>query len=420
MGYVKKLDINSISYDIKSVATEDVNTGNAIKIWTGTRAEYDAITTKDGNTLYNTDNGLFLGTIEVANKFSEVSATSSRNVGEIVMSTVPLSNAGLHPLDGSPLQYGSYKAFIDYIAEIYNSGDYLNLFITEEEWRQSVTNYGVCGKFVYDSANNTVRLPKYGTQIITKTPSVASTVPVIGNGMTLGLTSGSSTASLLQGGDDYVFSKSYYGKTLPYNSATTVPSGQRLPLGTGLGVTTDAAKSGIIAVTSSLLTDYPLDCYYYIVLATSTKTDIEVDIDEIATDLNGKMDIDGTNAVSSVKFADGQWVASYLELSTTTTAGSRTHDLTSYLPTNDDYEIYISMYAQGSSAGSLAVGNMTSPFTNKDTGFMGLCSVGSNSLLQSNTFIIPVSNRTLYSQITTNLTNVNIWLLGYRRLGTNQ
>jgi hypothetical protein len=38
---------------------------------------------------------------------------------------------------------------------------------------------------------------------------------------------------------------------------------------------------------------------YYIVVATSTKTDIEVDIDEIATDLNGKADVDLSNVPTS-------------------------------------------------------------------------------------------------------------------------
>ena len=33
-------------------------------------------------------------------------------------------------------------------------------FTNENSWQSSVTNYGVCGKFVYDSENNTVRLPK--------------------------------------------------------------------------------------------------------------------------------------------------------------------------------------------------------------------------------------------------------------------
>lgn len=53
MSYVKNLDINGTSYPIKSVAVNDVNSGSAIKTWTGTKAQYDAITTKDANTLYN-------------------------------------------------------------------------------------------------------------------------------------------------------------------------------------------------------------------------------------------------------------------------------------------------------------------------------------------------------------------------------
>ena len=53
--------------------------------------------------------------------------------------------------DGSLLAYGSYKEFIDYIASIYNSS--LNYFCSEADWQTSVTTYGSCGKFVYDSVN---------------------------------------------------------------------------------------------------------------------------------------------------------------------------------------------------------------------------------------------------------------------------
>ena len=35
------------------MAVKDNRSGNAIKTWTGTRAQYNAITTKDANTLYN-------------------------------------------------------------------------------------------------------------------------------------------------------------------------------------------------------------------------------------------------------------------------------------------------------------------------------------------------------------------------------
>lgn len=41
------------SNNLQSVATIDNRSGNAIKTWTGTRAQYDAIITKDSNTLYN-------------------------------------------------------------------------------------------------------------------------------------------------------------------------------------------------------------------------------------------------------------------------------------------------------------------------------------------------------------------------------
>ena len=56
----------------------------------------------------------------------------------------------------------------------------------------------------------------------------------------------------------------------------------------GIGLTTDPEKSGLITDLSDITTS--LDGYYYIVVATSTKTDIQVDIDDIATDLNGKCD----------------------------------------------------------------------------------------------------------------------------------
>ena len=82
---------------------------------------------------------------------------------------------------------------------------------SEAAWQQAVSEYGVCEKYVYDSVNNTVRLPKFGNQI--------------------------------------------------YTSEITTP----------------------------------LDGYWYIVVANSTKTEIEVDIDEIASDLNGKADVDLSN-----------------------------------------------------------------------------------------------------------------------------
>ena len=46
------ITLNS-SDQLQTVAVKDNRSGNAIKTWTGTKSQYDAITTKDSNTLYN-------------------------------------------------------------------------------------------------------------------------------------------------------------------------------------------------------------------------------------------------------------------------------------------------------------------------------------------------------------------------------
>lgn len=52
MSDVKELNINNTTYDIKAKSVVDTNSGK-LKFWSGTRQEYDAIVTKDSNTLYN-------------------------------------------------------------------------------------------------------------------------------------------------------------------------------------------------------------------------------------------------------------------------------------------------------------------------------------------------------------------------------
>lgn len=52
MADVKELNINNTTYDIKAKTVVDTNSG-ALKFWSGTKAQYDAIVTKDSNTIYN-------------------------------------------------------------------------------------------------------------------------------------------------------------------------------------------------------------------------------------------------------------------------------------------------------------------------------------------------------------------------------
>lgn len=90
----------------------------------------------------------------------------------------------------------------------------------------------------------------------------------------------------------------------------------------------DASKSNIIYGNSDTVQPQAIKVLYYIAVATTTKTDIEVDIDEIATDLNGKADVDLNNVSIISSFS-----------STLNTAGIRTV-VESYQNGTDWYRIW--------------------------------------------------------------------------------
>lgn len=280
------------SSKIQTVAVKNQNTsGSILKTWSGTRAQYDAITTKDPTTLYN-----------VTEDIDSSITFPTRNIGQIISSTLPLTDAGLHLLDGSLLSgSGIYADFVQYIAGLVSS--YPDLFETEANWQTAVSTYGVCGKFVYDSTNNTVRLPKItgileGTTDLTALGDlVEAGLPNITSDGTIGVgvsSSSSSSSALYVSGNsiDVYGSGSYTDKALYF----------------------DASRSSSIYGNSSTVQPQTIKCYYYIVVATSAKTNIEVDIDEIATDLNNKVNSSDLSEVQCVveTFVDGtSWYRVY-------------------------------------------------------------------------------------------------------------
>lgn len=164
-------------------------------------------------------------------------------------------------------------------------------YTAEQMWERAVTAHGVCGKFVYDSVNNTVRLPKYSNKI--HTSDISSTAPVVGNGLGLGTTNGTLERNIYVNANGIMVNG--FETRTPIGTTGTAAAG--FATSQSIGVSKDPNNSGLIAQLSNIT--MPLDGYYYIVVATITKTDIEVDIDEIATDLNGKMDVDMSNMNAS-------------------------------------------------------------------------------------------------------------------------
>lgn len=219
----------------------------------------------------------------------------TRNIGEIVASTIPLSDAGLHLLDGALISgAGSYAKFVNYIAGLVTN--YPDLFTTEANWQSSVTTYGVCGKFVYDSVNNTVRLPK-----ITGFTEGTIDPTALGDLVEAGLPNITGTFTLADENytSDYGFNLTNDNLSGCFTATAPLKPTEGLNA-SGTGSINqipkfDASLSNPIYGNSSTVQPQAIKVLYYIVVATSTKTNIEVDIDEIATDLNGKADVDLSN-----------------------------------------------------------------------------------------------------------------------------
>ena len=221
---------------------------------------------------------------------NEISSTAgSRNIGEIIQSTIPLTDAGLHLLDGAViLGAGVYSDFYNYIAGIVNT--YPNLFITEAAWQAEVASHGVCGKFVLNTTNNTVRLPK-----ITGITQSSESINALGDYIQAGLPNITGTGTCAMRYD--MGSPTFSGC---FTNVRNGGLGADEPVTTGKLYDFDASKSNAVYGRSTTVEPPAIKVLYYIVVANSAKLDIQVDIDEIVTDLNSKADKSSFQVVSAL------------------------------------------------------------------------------------------------------------------------
>lgn len=156
------------------------------------------------------------------------------------------------------------QAWLNRLLEIKNTNpDY---FTDEETWQSEATlNVDGCVyKFVlnYDSTGTnvvSVRLPKFPDYV----EVTSNNIPVAGNGITLGVTNGTSNSGLTFGQYGIDNRTNVYGQ--PVNTAwATAPI-----TGDGVGLTTDPTKSGI--QTSGGITKLKL--IYFIQIATGSETE---------------------------------------------------------------------------------------------------------------------------------------------------
>ena len=171
---------------------------------------------------------------------------------------------------------------------LWNGADYTilpNYYTDSIGYQQSLESYGVCGKFVLDTVNQTIRLPKI-TGMIEGTINVSTLGDLIAAGLP------NITGSFVSGewtSQSYTDGAFYQSDSV---GAANGSDARKI-------LTLDASRSSSVYGNSDTVQPQTIKSYIYIVIATLTKTDIEVDIDEIATDLNGKADKDLVNVSSS-------------------------------------------------------------------------------------------------------------------------
>ena len=278
---------------------------------------------------------------------SDVANTGSgRNIGETVFSLIPLSDAGLHLLDGSLLSVGGiYDSFITHVASLQTA--YPGLFTTETTWQASVSAHGVCGKFVYTEGVS-LRIPKITGFVEGTLDSTA-----LGDLVEAGLPNITGESNIGGNAPKAVSSSGALKKVLyQLNAVVNATSSDISDLAQ---TTLDASLSNSIYGKSTTVQPQAIKGYLYIVLATSVKTDIQVNIDNITTDLNGKAGTDLTNlsTVGKAKVANlGMPSDKWVGLSIPVTMTKLTMPADGYL--------YSVIYASSSAMGMMNMINGTS------------------------------------------------------------
>ena len=202
-------------------------------------------------------------------------------VGTIFASALPQTNSGVHLLDGSYIATnGIYNQFCTLVEDL--STDY-DILCTAQEYENDILATGNCGKFVLDTTNNTLRLPTITTfiqglsDLTTLGQAVEAGLPNITGSFANWGESASQTAAFVEGAFTEI-NANHYG----WGTASGVDSDNG-------DIGFDASLSSPIYGNSTTVQPASVKYPYYIVLATSKKTDIEVDLDEVASDLNGKL-----------------------------------------------------------------------------------------------------------------------------------
>lgn len=231
--------------------------------------------------------------ITIENNVISAPTINARNIGELVPSVLPLTDAGLHLLDGSLIDgNGIYGDFVDYIAGLYEENPTASYFTSEANWQNTVTTYGSCGKFVYNTELNTVRLPKI-FDIIQGTSDINALGSLVEAGLPNieGEFKDDHTILKKDNSTNSGAIKSVYSQNVGRYGNSTAASEW------GYGFVFDASNSNPIYGNSDTVQPQTIKVLFYIVVANSSRKDIGVNTEKNIVDNSLKADKDFSNVV---------------------------------------------------------------------------------------------------------------------------
>lgn len=208
------------------------------------------------------------------------SGSSGLEVCDISMSLFVDETKGLRRrLNGQIVDINTNtQAFLNRLLQIQTTNP--EYFTTEENW-QAESLLGIDGcvyKFVLNySGDNvvSVRLPKYPDYVEI---NAGGTLPVVGNGMSLGLTIDGTNTFYAMSGLDWNGKDPNYNSVMKWSSIGGVlpRQGSQISIGTNnislVGITNDLTKSGI----QTTLKQTKLKLRYFIQIATGSETEVNI------------------------------------------------------------------------------------------------------------------------------------------------
>lgn len=253
--------------------------------------------------------------IRVAGKGKDA-VSSGLPLGAIIPVSVITNDSCLHLLDGSSLlQTGIYEQFCTWLKSrvLENSSNVPTCTI--EEYANDMATYGQCGKFVINDTSSTQSSGSYSVYANSiKLPTVTKFIEglSLSNMKNIGASIGAGLPNIT-GRLDIESDANNAGVDANHAGSGAISTFSETGSGSSVGGASwqvwggfefDASKSNSIYGNSDTVQPNSIQYPYYIVVATSTKTDVQVDIDNIVNDINNvsnalenKANADATNIV---------------------------------------------------------------------------------------------------------------------------